>query len=132
MRVKKNKFGTLSRGILLIFAILSLTATGALAQQPAIVNACAADMKSFCAGVTPGGGRLEACIKSHSRELSEGCRAALLKDAALRNACAADVKQNCDGVPSGGGRLGACMKAHFANLSDACKKAFEAVAPNNR
>jgi Cysteine rich repeat len=131
MRVKKNKFGTLSRGILLIFATLSLTADGALAQQTAIA-ACAADIKSLCAGVTPGEGRLEACIKSHSRELSEGCRAALLKDAALRNACAIDIKQNCAGVPSGGGRIGACMKAHFANLSEACKRAFEAVAPNNR
>jgi len=103
-----------------------------LAQQTAIGNACAADIKSLCAGVTPGGGRLEACIKTHSGELSEARRAALLKDSAIRNVCAADMKQNCAGIPLGSGRLGACMKAHFANLGDACKKAFEAVAPDSR
>ena|ERR1700745_881387 len=124
MSVKKNKFAILPPKALLIFATLSLTADGALAQQTAIANACAADIKSLCAGVTPGEGRLEACIKTHSGEASDGCRAALLKDAAIRNACAADIKQNCAGIPLGSGRLGACMKAHFANLSDACKKAL--------
>src|SRR5215475_7452807 len=116
MSVKKNKFAMLQPKALLIFAALSLTANGALAQQKAIANACAADMKSLCAGVTPGGGRLEACIKSHSGELSEGCRAALLRVAGLRNACAADIKQNCADVPLGSGGLRACMKAHSANL----------------
>jgi hypothetical protein len=127
MSVKKNKFATLRSVALCTFATLWLTANGALAQQTGIAGACAADIKSLCAGVTPGEGRLEACIKTHSGELSEACRAALLKDASIRTQCAADIKQNCAGVPSGNsGRLQACMKAHLANLSDACKKAFGA------
>jgi hypothetical protein len=122
MSVKKNKFATCVS--LATFAMLWLTTNGALAQQTGIANACAADIKSLCAGVIPGEGRLEACIRTHSGELSEACRAALLKDAAIPKLCAADIKQNCAGVPPGSGRLEACMKAHFASLSDACKKAL--------
>jgi hypothetical protein len=130
--MKKNKFVTLQPVALCTFATLWLTTNGALAQQTGISNACAADIKSLCAGVTPGEGRLQACIKTHSGELSEACRAALLKDAAIRKVCAADIKQNCAGVPSESGRLEACMKAHLANLSDGCKEALGIAAPGNR
>jgi hypothetical protein len=132
MSVKKNKFATLQPVALCTFAALWFTANGASAQQTGIATACAADIKSLCAGVTPGEGRLEACIKTHSGELSEACRAALLKDAAIRRLCAADIKQNCAGVPSGSGRLEACMKAHLANLSDGCKEALGTAAPDSR
>ncbi len=133
MSLKKNKFATLQPVALCTFAALWLTANGALAQQPGIAKACAGDIKSLCAGVTPGEGRLEACIKTHSGELSEACQTALLKDAAIRKRCAADIKQNCAGVPSGSGaRLEACMKAHLANLSDACKEAVGSATPNSR
>jgi hypothetical protein len=133
MSVKKNKFATSQSVALCTFAAFWLISNGALAQQTGIANACAADIKSLCAGVRPGEGRLEACIKTHSGELSEACRAVLLTDASIRTQCAADIKQNCAGVPPGnGGRLQACMKAHLANLSDTCKKAIGTAAPDSR
>jgi hypothetical protein len=130
--VKKIKFTTL-QPVALAFATLWLTANGALAEQTGFANACRADIKALCAGVAPGEGRLEGCIKAHSNELSQACRGALLKDISIRTQCAADIKQNCAGVPPGNGsRLEACMKIHLADLSSACKKAIEAVAPDNR
>jgi len=131
MSAKKNKFATLQSVALCTFATLWLSANEALAQQAGIASACAADMRSLCVGVTPGEGRLEACIKLHSDKLSEACRAALLKDASIGKLCATDIKQNCAGIPagSGSGRVHVCLKAHFASLSDACKKA---ISPDSR
>ncbi len=39
-----------------------------------IKEACAADMKQFCANVTPGEGREMACLHSYSDKLSAGCK----------------------------------------------------------
>jgi hypothetical protein len=132
MSVKKNKFATLQSVALCTFATFWPMSNGALAQQTGIANACAADARSLCAGVTPGEGRLETCIKTHSSELSGACRAALLKDAAIRKLCAADIKENCAGITPGSGRLEGCMKAHLAKLSDACKEAIGSAARDSR
>jgi len=37
-------------------------------------QACAKDISKFCAGVTPGGGRLLKCLKPHVNELAPECR----------------------------------------------------------
>lgn len=37
-------------------------------------QACAKDISKFCAGVTPGGGRLIKCLKPHVNELAPECR----------------------------------------------------------
>jgi hypothetical protein len=37
-------------------------------------QACAKDIEKFCAGVTPGGGRLMKCLKPHLNELTPECR----------------------------------------------------------
>jgi hypothetical protein len=132
MSVKRNKFATLQSVALCTFAMLWPSANGALAQQAGFATACAADIRSLCAGITPGQGRLEACIKLHSNNLSEACRAALVKDASIGKLCAADIKENCAGIPAGSssGRFEACLKAHFGSLSDGCKKAIS--SPDSR
>jgi hypothetical protein len=40
--------------------------------------ACASDIQKLCAGVSPGGGRIVACLKQHQQEVSDGCRRAVL------------------------------------------------------
>jgi hypothetical protein len=37
-------------------------------------QACAKDIAKFCAGVTPGGGRLMKCLKPHMNQLAPECR----------------------------------------------------------
>jgi hypothetical protein len=54
---------------------LALTAlsTAALAQTTAERAACSADVKAFCAGLMPGGGRLLNCLADHKDKISPAC-----------------------------------------------------------
>jgi hypothetical protein len=116
------------KNLLAVGAVLSLTATGAAAQQRAAARACAADIKTLCADVQPGDGRVRACVKDHFNELSGPCQAVLTRAAAIGKTCAADVKQNCAGVKPGRGRLVACVKEHIADLGEPCKDALAQAA----
>jgi|HubBroStandDraft_6_1064221.scaffolds.fasta_scaffold1198344_1 hypothetical protein len=109
------------------FALL-LPASAALAQQQTAVKACAGDIKTLCAGVQPGGGRVSACVKQHFTGLSDPCQAELTKAATIGKLCAADIKQNCAGVNPGGGRIEACVKSHLSDLSEPCKDALTQAA----
>src|SRR6202012_4963113 len=37
-------------------------------------SACGADVRSLCAGVPPGGGRIMECISNHAADLSPACQ----------------------------------------------------------
>jgi hypothetical protein len=103
--------------------IMLLSATSGMAQSAAM-KACAGDVKSLCAGVQPGEGRIKACIKSHVSDVSAPCQAVLVKAAAISKVCGADVKKACADVKPGGGRIEACMKSHLSEISDPCKDAI--------
>jgi len=66
--------------------VLAVVAAGpAAAQAPsgeradAMKKACKGDFQRFCSGVMPGGGRIIACLQSHSAELAPDCAKALGK-----------------------------------------------------
>jgi hypothetical protein len=120
------------RYVLTIAAALVLSTSGAMAQQRAVVKACAADIKTQCTGVQPGEGRIKACVQEHLADLSEPCQTVLLKAAAIGKGCAADVRQNCSGVKPRGGQIAACMKEHFADLSQPCKDVLTQVAAGKK
>ena len=105
-----------------VSAIMLLSATSGMAQSAAM-KACAGDVKSLCAGIQPGDGRVKACIKSHFSDVSAPCQSVLVKAAAISKACSADVKKVCSDVKPGGGRIEACMKSNLSEVSDACKDA---------
>jgi len=56
------------------------------ATAMALREACGADHDRFCAQVSPGGGRILACLEAHTEALSPTCRAALPQARALRAA----------------------------------------------
>lgn len=76
--------------------LLAALATLALSPQPAaaqsgssppagsVRTACAADVRTLCAGVQPGGGRIIQCMQEKNEQLSEGCKNALAAAAAQR------------------------------------------------
>ena len=99
---------------------MCLSATSGMAQSAAM-KACAGDVKSLCAGVQPGDGRMKACIRSHFSDVSAPCQAVLVKAAAVSKACSADVKKVSADVKPGDGRIEACMKSHLSEVSDSCK-----------
>jgi hypothetical protein len=90
-------------------------------------GACLKDAKAMCPGVTPGGGKIRDCLKTHIKDLSDECKDVLVK-AVNAKACADDVKQYCAGMEAGGGKVEACLKAKIADLSDACKVALANAA----
>jgi hypothetical protein len=110
------------KNIFVASVITLITSTGGMAQSAAM-KACGGDIKSLCAGVQPGDGRLKACIKSHFNDVSAPCQAVLVKAAAISKACSADIKKVCADVKPGAGRIDACMKSHLSEVSDPCKDA---------
>jgi hypothetical protein len=106
-----------------ISVVTLLSVTSGMAQTAAM-KACGGDVKSLCAGIQPGDGRVKACIKSHVSDVSAPCQAVLLKAAAISKACSADVKKICADVKPSAGRIEACMKSHLSEISDACKDAI--------
>src|SRR5271169_1759067 len=115
------------KSVLAMGAMVLLSATGAMAQQT-VAKQCAADIKTLCAGVQPGEGRITACIKAHVSDLSTPCQAVLAKAAAFGKVCGADIKKICADVKPGGGRIEACMKSHLAEVSEPCKDAMTQAA----
>ena len=92
-----------------------------MAQQAGARQACAADIKQFCAEVKPGESRLKACVKEHFSQLSASCQTALISNVTITKSCKADAAQKCSGIEPGGGHIQTCMKEHFAELADHCK-----------
>jgi cysteine rich repeat protein len=56
------------------FKEFSLPCQLALVKAAAIRKACKGDVKKNCADVAPGSGRIEACMKDHFADVSEGCK----------------------------------------------------------
>ena len=85
---------------------------------------CASDVKTLCAGVQPGDGRIKACIKSHLTDLSPTCQDRVLSVAVTGKVCKTDVAKLCAGIVPGTGGIRACIKTHVAEVSDPCRDAM--------
>lgn len=68
---------------LLLSAILAAIVTGGSAAAQSgkpseqLRQACASDVRTLCAGITPGGGRIKQCMIEKSDQLSDGCKSAM-------------------------------------------------------
>lgn len=72
-------------GIMLLGAMVTAIVTGGAAQAQSdtkpnaqVREACTADIRTLCAGVMPGGGRVKQCMVEKHDQLSQGCKSALL------------------------------------------------------
>ncbi len=54
-----------------------------------LMQICRGDHDRFCSGVTPGGGRVIACLQSKASQLSAACAQAMPRAEALRNSATA-------------------------------------------
>ncbi len=127
-------------GLLILGGVLLLV-TPAMAQQSLIetvANGCKEELEKYCSRVTPGEGRVLACLYAYEDKLSGRCEYALY-DAAVRlersvaalsdtvNECSADLKKYCAGVAAGEGRLLECLQKNDAQVSNRCKQARKDV-----
>ena len=124
---------TLCAALFLAVSVVTAMARGGGGGGGAPPQACAVDLKSLCEGITPGGGRIRACITSHMSQLSTACSTKLSRAAYVAKECEADVKQFCGDVKSGRNRIASCMRPHLREVSRSCKGALGFIAaPGNR
>ena len=126
---------------LLTVAIFSLLPGISWAQEDllaSVKDGCKKELDSFCKEVTPGEGRVLACMYAYQDKLSSRCEYALYDASAqlehavatltyVANECADDLKKHCAAVEAGGGRLAACLKKNEKDVSKRCKTAMKDV-----
>jgi hypothetical protein len=122
------------------FAVLSVLLVGigtSSAQSIAedVRQGCNEEISAYCGAVTPGEGRLVACLYAHEDKLSGRCDWALY-DAAVRLEraatavsfvvveCRADIATHCAGVQAGERRIAECLKEHKGELKTSCRQAL--------
>jgi hypothetical protein len=113
------------KSVVAIGAALLLFGSSVGAQDRA--RACVADVKKFCAGVQPGGGRIVGCVKEHLSELSAPCQELVAEAAAAAQACTADMRQQCAEARDRIAQI-ACIKSALSKLTEDCKTAVSQIA----
>ena len=113
----------------------------ASAQQTlvdSVVKGCDKELKTYCKDVTPGEGRVLACLYAHEDKLSGQCEYALYDAAAqleralnalsyVANECRDDLTKFCSNIKPGEGRLLQCIDKNDAKVSGRCKQALKDV-----
>jgi Cysteine rich repeat len=109
---------------------------GQLSAQ--VLEGCSSELAQYCANVTPGEGRLLACLYAHGDKLPGQCDHALYDAAArleravgavtyIAAECRRELDTYCANVEVGEGRVAQCLKDHTIELSPACDRALTAV-----
>jgi len=101
-----------------------------------VKEGCKAELDTHCKGVTPGEGRLLACLYAYEDKLSVRCDYALY-DAAVRleravmalsygaTECKSDIEKHCAAVQAGEGRIVDCLKKQGEKVSQRCRQAMK-------
>jgi len=101
-----------------------------------VATGCEKELLAYCKDVTPGDGRILACLYAHEDKLSGKCEYALFDAAAqleraisalsyVANECGDDLEKYCADVPAGEGRLLDCLEKNDRNVSKRCKEALK-------
>jgi len=100
---------------------------------------CTEEIRTFCADVQPGGGRIMQCLKTNESKLSPACvrRIDDLRSAfsgPVGAACRDDWAALCYHPKASTGRqeMVQCLQANRANLSGGCRKALESAEGTRR
>jgi hypothetical protein len=132
----KRVFGIIAVMVMIVGGMGSLCAQETVIET--VATGCKTELETYCKGVTPGEGRVLACLYAYQDKLSGKCEYALY-DAAVRleravaalsyvaNECETDIAANCAGVKAGEGRLLQCLEKNEAKVSKRCKDALKDV-----
>lgn len=118
-------------GVLLVMTPL---ASGSAQESVAemVLKGCKKELVSYCSTVTPGRGRIAACLFAHNDKLSEPCEGMLeigmnqlsiiLSTVSyVVEQCYRDIDKHCEGVVIGGGRLHKCLSTNRDKLEQKCQ-----------
>lgn len=127
---------------LFCMAVLVMIAGNAGALESlveSVAKGCEKELSSYCSKVTPGEGRVLACLYAHGDKISGQCEYALYDAAAqlerfvaalsyVVNECEDDLKQYCASVQAGEGRLAECLLVKNKDkISKRCNQAMKDV-----
>ena len=127
--------------VLIALGIMSLLFTNAAADEnlvQSVTEGCKVELDKYCMNVTPGEGRILACLYAYGDKLSPKCEYALY-DAAVQleravaalsyvaNECDEDLEKYCGAVSPGEGRLLDCLEKKSKQLTKRCKQALKDV-----
>ncbi len=120
-------------------ALLVLTGSSVSAQQTlldSVAKGCEKELTTHCKEVTPGEGRVLACLYAFEDKLSPKCEYALY-DAASQleravaalsyavNECRDDLQKFCSDTKPGQGRLLVCLSKNEKSVTKRCKDALK-------
>lgn len=103
-----------------------------------VLEGCREELVTYCSEVTPGEGRLLACLYAHGDKLSGPCQFQLY-DASVRleraisaisyiaAQCGPEIEANCANVEPGEGRMAQCLRDNQSALSPGCDQALTEV-----
>lgn len=137
----------MKKSLLLLVVIVLVAGTAYAAKDPGAMaenaiqtfaEGCEKELTTYCKDVTPGDGRLIACIYAHEDKLSSKCEYALYDSAVqleravsalsyVVNECSADITSICPGVEAGEGRILACLEKNEEKVSARCIGALKEV-----
>lgn len=103
-----------------------------------VAKGCEKELTTYCKDVTPGEGRVLACLFAFSDKLTGQCEYALYDAAAqlerfvaalgyVANECDADLDKFCADVAVGEGRLLSCLDENASKISERCTQALKDV-----
>jgi Cysteine rich repeat len=130
-----------TRIVLITLSMMSLFFTHAVAGEnlvQTVSNGCKVELEKHCKDVTPGEGRVLACLYAYGDKLSPKCEYALYDAAAqleravaalsyVANECDEDLDKYCSAVTPGEGRLLNCLEKKSNQLTKRCKEALKDV-----
>ncbi len=133
--MKKKEILVLVFGMVLVFGTQVLAAETLVDK---VAKGCKKEIDTYCKEVTPGEGRILACLYAYEDKLSGQCEYALYDAAAqleraltalsyVANECRDDLQKFCSDITPGEGRLMACMDKNEKQLSNRCKQAMKDV-----
>jgi len=127
--------------VLMALGIMSLLLTNAVTGEnlvQTVTEGCKVELEKYCKNVTPGEGRVLACLYAYGDKLSPKCEYALYDAAAqleravaalsyVANECDEDLDKYCSAVAPGEGRLLNCLNKKSKQLTNRCKQALKDV-----
>lgn len=104
-----------------------------------VAKGCEKELTTYCKDVTPGEGRVLACLFAFSDKLTGQCEYALYDAAVqlerfvaaltyLANECDADLEKYCAEIAIGEGRVLKCLDDNAEKISARCTQALKDVA----
>jgi hypothetical protein len=126
--------------VLMVIIGMVLVFNGVAPAQQALIDqvakGCDKELTTYCKDVTPGEGRVLACLYAHQDKLSGQCEYALYDAAAQLeravnalayavNECRDDLTKFCSKIEPGQGRLIQCLEKNDAKVSKRCKQALK-------